>query len=441
MKLKTLRLLSAWEGLEADTVLKVDEDTYKKLIEDGTAEKYDPDAEKKQQQRIVEVVKQELEEALKSAKPEGDPETDDDTKVSIKVGDPEIAKDPKRGFTSMSDFCHEVWKAGPRGTAASKRLKTVFSGTFSQEGDEDQGGYLVPEEFRATLLQKAFDYGEIMRRCRTIPMARAALRIPSLTENSRRAGYRLGGIRTYWTQEGEQKTESKPHFGYVRLELEKLTGLWYTSDELLEDSALSLEPFVVDLFSKAITWEIEEAIIRGNGAGMPLGILNAACLVTQAAEGAQAVDTIVAENVVNMWSRLFGPSMSSAVWLVGQDCLPQLHTMSLAIGAAGVPVYMPANGLSGTPYATLYGKPCIVSEHADTVGDVGDIILADFSQYLLGIKQNSPQVASSIHIKFDYDLTCFRFVMRVDGQPWWPSALTPMHSATTLSPFVMLAAR
>jgi len=54
------------------------------------------------------------------------------------------------------------------------------------------------------------------------------------------------------------------------------------------------------------------------------------------------------------------------------------------------------------------------------------------------------QEASSIHVAFLTDQTVFRFVMRVDGQPSWASALTPFQSTTTtgtVSPFVALAAR
>ena len=48
------------------------------------------------------------------------------------------------------------------------------------------------------------------------------------------------------------------------------------------------------------------------------------------------------------------------------------------------------------------------------------------------------KVDSSMHIRFDYDETAFRFVMRYDGQPSWKSALTPKRGSNTLSPFVVL---
>ena len=137
-----------------------------------------------------------------------------------------------------------------------------------------------------------------------------------------------------------------------------------------------------------------------------------------------------------------GPSRPNSVWLINQDIEPDLHTMSIAVGTGGIPVYMPANGLSQQPYGTLYGRPVLPIWQCQTLGTAGDIILADMSQYLLAEK-GGIQSASSIHVKFQYDETAFRFVMRLDGQPWWNSALTPFKGGATktLSPFVVLESR
>ena len=116
--------------------------------------------------------------------------------------------------------------------------------------------------------------------------------------------------------------------------------------------------------------------------------------------------------------------------------------MSLAVGTGGIPIYMPAGGLSGQPYATLFGRPVIAIEQCPTLGDVGDIIFADLSGYILAEK-GGIESAMSIHVKFDYDESVFRFVTRLDGQPWRASALTPYKgtSSNSLSHFVALAER
>jgi HK97 family phage major capsid protein len=114
--------------------------------------------------------------------------------------------------------------------------------------------------------------------------------------------------------------------------------------------------------------------------------------------------------------------------------------LSQVIGTAGVPVYLPANGISGQPYGTLFGRPVIPVEYADTLGTEGDITLADYSQYVLADK-GGVQTASSMHVAFLTDEMVFRFIYRVDGEPIWHAALTPFKGSNTLSPFVTLATR
>ena len=103
-------------------------------------------------------------------------------------------------------------------------------------------------------------------------------------------------------------------------------------------------------------------------------------------------------------------------------------------------MYVPAGGLSEKPYCTLFGRPVIPLEQCSAAGDVGDIILADISQYLL-IDKGGIKAASSVHVRFLYDENVFRFIYRVDGQPIWNKPLTPFKGSATVSPFVTLAKR
>lgn len=181
--------------------------------------------------------------------------------------------------------------------------------------------------------------------------------------------------------------------------------------------------------------------LNGTGAGQLLGIQNAACLVSVAKETGQAADTVLFENIVKMWTRLYARSRANAAWYINQDVEPQLFGMAMSVGTGGVPVFMPAGGISGQPYSTLFGRPIIPIEQAATLGDVGDIILADMSQYLL-IDKGAIKGDQSIHVKFLYGENTFRFVYRVNGQPIWKSVLTPFKgTANTQSPFIVLAER
>lgn len=138
-------------------------------------------------------------------------------------------------------------------------------------------------------------------------------------------------------------------------------------------------------------------------------------------------------------------NLGKAVWIANESTLPQLCSMALSVGTGGVPVFMPANGAAGVPYNTLFGRPLIFNKHASTLGTVGDIILGDWSQYLVGMKAGQGAAGkfdSSIHLKFDADQTAFRFVFRIAGAPWWPQALVPPQAtAETISSHVVCATR
>ena len=83
----------------------------------------------------------------------------------------------------------------------------------------------------------------------------------------------------------------------------------------------------------------------------------------------------------------------------------------------------------------IKGRPVVPVEYCKTLGTVGDIILADMSQYAF-IDKGGIQSASSIHVQFVAGETAFRFVYRCNGMPEWSSALTPLNgSSNTLSPF------
>lgn len=77
-------------------------------------------------------------------------------------------------------------------------------------------------------------------------------------------------------------------------------------------------------------------------------------------------------------------------------------------------------------------------EQCQTLGTAGDIIFADMSQYLL-VDGGAAKSDMSIHVRFVYDESCFRWVFRVDGKPLWNNVMTPATGAAdTRSPFVVL---
>jgi HK97 family phage major capsid protein len=265
-------------------------------------------------------------------------------------------------------------------------------------------------------LQSAFDNAPVASMCWkiNIPSGANGIKIAGYDETSRATGSRFGGVQGYWLEEAGEKTASKPAFRQIELSLNKLIGLCYATDEVLMD-ATALKQSIRRAFIEEISFQVDNAIINGTGAGQPLGIINGGSTVEVSKESGQAAATIVWENIPKMWSRLLPKSQRTAVWLVHQSVMPQLYSMSLAVGTGGAPVYMPAGQASTTPYSTLFGRPVIPIEQCQALGTAGDIILADLKNgYVLADKGNV-QEDVSIHVRFICDESVFRFVYRVDG--------------------------
>lgn len=351
-------------------------------------------------------------------------------------------EDPSKPFKSFGEQMQAVAKmADPEDRQVHPGFAQIKAATGLNERIPSDGGVLVQTDYSSQLLKRTYEIGAIASRVRRIPISANSngLKIPTISESTRVDGSRYGGIRCYWTEEAGVKTASTPELGELELKLHKCAALVYATDEILQDAA-ALEALIMDIFPEEMSYTIENSFLRGSGAGQPLGILNAGSTVTVTARPGQAAATIIWENIVDMWSRLWARSQANAVWLINQDCFPQLATMAQAVGVGGVPVWIPAGGASGSPYSTLMGRPVIPVEYCSTVGTVGDIILVDWSTYLT-IDKGGIESAKSIHVRFLYDESVFRFVYRVDGQPTWTSTLTPANGNNTLSPVVVLESR
>lgn len=392
---------------------------------------------------IDEKLKEKLKEVPGGFKPEGD-----EIKVEV-INDPEdlILADKTGGFKSFGHFLKELVAVEDKTAVRAPEALTKWAeaerktaGTM-EEGVPSQGGYTVPTEFGAMIYQQSLESAIVRPRARFQPMASNRLEINADVDKDHSSNY-FGGVYIYRSGEGGQLTASNPTYQRIALTLHKVTGLCHITSELLEDSAIALEADVSRKFAEAIAFTQDDDFLNGTGANQPLGALNTSnpAIITVSAVSGQGSSTVIAENIRDMWTRLHARNKPNAVWLVNQDVFPQLFGMILTAGTAAVPIWLPAGGVSGAPYSSLMGRPVIETEKCQTLGTAGDIALVDFSAYVVAGRTNSeaPNVATSIHLKFDYDMQSFRFTMRYDGQPTWTSTLTPKYSSNTLSPFVVL---
>lgn len=404
-----------------------------------------------EREEILQMVRDALAESKATETETKGPATATASLQSIKDPNDELINSGKGEWKSSVEFFLDVVRADARKemperlrkwhnaaqTIEQAELRAATAGHM-EESELATGGYLVPEEFRAELQVLQLEKSIVRSRATTIPMATNTVRIPVVDVSSHASNF-FGGVTIYRPDEAGTITASRPKLGRIELNLHKLTGLVYVTSELLDESPISLEPLLKNMFAQAITFTEDTDYLMGDGSNEPLGAFNSAnpslVSVTRTTSG-----EINFDDIVNVWSRCHPACLANAVWVANIDTFPQLATMSMPVGTGGVPVWLPANGASATPFGTLMGKPLLLTEKMNTMGTTPDLGLADFSQYWVGQKSGGNlKFASSIHVSFTTDETAFRFVMRYDGQPSWLNALTPHKGSNTLSPFVTIA--
>jgi HK97 family phage major capsid protein len=308
------------------------------------------------------------------------------------------------------------------------------------------GGFLIQPDVVTSILERVYSIGEVIQRCKPQPLSGNSLKIPAVDETSRADGSRFGGIRAYWTEEAGTISSSAPKFRQIELHLRKVAALVYTTDELQAD-APALAGFIASRLPDELMFTIENAIFNGTGAGMPLGIFNSGAIITVSKETSQAATTLLAMNLKKMWARMWASCRKNAAWFYNQDCEPYLWSLYEAVknvaGTENVGGYVtPVVSVAPDGSIRIFGRPAIPVEYCSTLGTLGDIVLADMSQYILATKSGQGvQAASSMHVRFINDEMAYRFTFRVDGQPEWNTTLTPKNGSNTLSPFVIVETR
>lgn len=302
-------------------------------------------------------------------------------------------------------------------------------------GVPSDGGVFLQGETVADLMTNGFNNSEILPRMakRTLT-ATQFIEIIGIDEKSRKDGSRGGGIRVYTDKELGTIDASKTQLNKIRIEPKKLTGLFYASEEFSRNTTFMGQE-VRQLFGQEFAFKCQNIGIRGTGAGEGLGALNSNCLVTVAKETGQKAGTILTTNLSKMWARFSG---KSPAWFINRDCGPELDQLSIIAGTGALEprfVTYDAQGIM-----RIKGAPVVEIEQCESVGTVGDIMLADWSQ-VVAADQGDINEAMSIHVNFIYGQNTWRFTYYFDCQPRWTSAVVPFKGTNSVSPLVVLATR
>ncbi len=372
-----------------------------------------------------------------------------DDVVDPKEVEAQALEDKPHKFVSDAHFFTDVMKAGAAGRNESPELRSWNKYTTDKAaGDPTQsvvpaesGGYLMPVETANSVFVRQSETSSFMANALTMRMASMTLKIPAMMGFDESSQTYYGNVAWKWSGELQEFTPTDAKFEMIELHLEKLTGMVYLSDEIMKFAQPAIKPYIDRAFDLGMNRALSRAFIRGTGAGMPQGVLEAPCTIEISEETNQENDTFLLQNMLNMQARLYSTDEDpTGMWFSNRALIPQLATMTLTGGTASTPMFM-VNAQDKLRYS-LMGLPLKFSTLMSALGDSGDIMLVDPSQYFVGLPAggNAVEQASSIHVQFIYGQTAFRFTTWVAGQPGWRTFFTPEYGATQ-SPFIKLEAR
>jgi HK97 family phage major capsid protein len=315
--------------------------------------------------------------------------------------------------------------------------------TYSNETSGVDGGVAVPPQYIAGIESQVMGQDAILPKTRQI---QAVSNSATINIDDTAPWNNSGGIRVFWRGETSTITQSKVSLKQRDFRLKSIACLVPVTDELEED-APAIPGHIFEQAGAKMSYEIDRTIVRGDGVTQPHGFLSANSLITISKETSQTAATICAPNVIKMWTAMLPQWRRNAYWIANPDVFPSLSRLSLpgrkdsttTPQAWGSLMWQPANGLSGSPFETLMGRPILYHQAASTLGTVGDFNLVALDQIVCF--RRDMKSAYSIHIFFDQLCSAYRFSWRLDAQTLLPGALSAANGSQTYSPVVTLATR
>lgn len=310
-----------------------------------------------------------------------------------------------------------------------------------EEGDPEQGGFLVPEPMGKLLWIDTLGASVIYGKVRHEKMTSWTQKFPRIVDTDHSSNL-FGGLSFRFAAEKATKTTTKPKIAQIELKARTLYAMTDITNQLLEDSKESTEMMLRKMYTDGVAWEMDRLIFRGTGAGQPLGILGSGSLITENKEVGQAAGTLIYENVLKMYERLIPSLEGKAVWYFSTSCKSAVMSFNLAIGTGGSATFLGSGEAARPIPKTLFGIPIQWTEHCSPIGTVGDVILVVPGAYLVGIRSPLAIKANPwSDTSWTKNQTSIRGELRVDGQPQIDEKLTLRDGSNSVSPFIVMETR
>lgn len=252
--------------------------------------------------------------------------------------------------------------------AFAAHLLTGAPSAALHTGSDPDGGYLIPMQMAAGIIQ-ALDDDVFMRRLATV--------LPPLT-----AGTSIGAVSldadpadADWTPEvpaSDISEDTTMAFGGRELSPHLITKLIKVSQRLLRQSPTPVEALINQRLAYKFGVSEEKAFLTGTGQKEPLGVFTASAsgVPTSRDFATASTSALAADDLIGCLYALKGGYQRRATWLFHRDIVKVIRTLKNT--ATGEWVWQPSLQ-AGEPDMIL-GRPFYMSEYAPNTYTTGNYI-------------------------------------------------------------------
>lgn len=280
------------------------------------------------------------------------------------------------------------------------------------EGTNAAGGFLVPEQFLAAIIDLREAYGVFRRECRVIPMTRDAVTIPR----------RIGGLTAYAVGENDEITESEKQWAQVALVARKWAVLTRMSSEISEDAAIAMADDLAQEVAYAFAVSEDTAGFNGDGTSTHHGIVG---IRVELIDGNHAASVHTAAAGHDLYADIDEADLSGPMGLLPEYVLePKWYTsrvgwanmfQRLAQAAGGTTMSETIQGPARMMYMgyEVVTSPTFPKVLTTIPGQVM-ALFGDLSLSTVMGDRRAVTIASSEHRYFELDQLAIRGTQRID---------------------------
>jgi HK97 family phage major capsid protein len=329
----------------------------------------------------------------------------------------DMANQGSLGFTdkemakSFVEFGKAVFNGSAQGN--TKALNTLV---------DNEGGFLVPEEFIPTLIRTIETFGVLRRQARVFSMPARDIAYPRQTK----------GTAAYWIDEGQTIMSDEPRFDMMKMTTKKLGVIVPMTSELVEDSSIGIANIILTMIAEGIAKEEDRVgfkgkVITGGGGDVYNGALYDPNVVSYyTAAGKVAFTDITFDDIANLTTMIDSPYLAGAGFKMSRTMFNRVRTLK---DTDGHYIWAPPGGTSpgliwGYPYELLD----IMPQMTDSAANAPAMLFGNMSGVWLGDRRNLSILSTPIP-GFVTDTTHVRALERICISVAEPQKLAVLRTA------------